>query len=135
MNMRCLAFALALAYALALTACGPSGQAPPPNGEPCAPEGMTCNGNTAQTCQDGTFHTEACSDMCIEGLGCVVCEPGARSCNGDVSTTCKPDGTGFYQEHCDSLQGVDCSFETGLCEGPCSKAELGSSYIGCEYFP
>jgi len=34
---------------------------------------------------------------------------------------------------CDPLQGLSCSPTTGRCEGAC--AGLGTSYIGCEYYP
>jgi IgGFc binding protein len=63
------------------------------------------------------------------------CEPGTTTCNGEVSTVCLPDGQSYAQESCDPRLGLSCNAETGLCEGPCSRAALGRSYIGCEYYP
>jgi hypothetical protein len=119
---------------LALAACSPSTRAPE---EGCATEGTTrCNGNAVETCQDGSFHpTETCASTCVEGLGCVVCEPGKIECHGDFSTICQPDGKSASQDYCDAAQGQWCNVEKGVCEGPCSKSALGTSYIGCEYYP
>jgi hypothetical protein len=48
---------------------------------------------------------------------------------------CKPDGSGYTSVLCDPMQGLVCDANTGVCAGACSPAQLGTSYIGCEYFP
>jgi len=79
-----------------------------------------------------------CSAMmrsCIPGLGCGVCTPGTRQCkNGDPNTTqeCASDGSGWVDgATCNTAGGESC--QGGVCRGACS--ELGSSYLGCEYWP
>jgi hypothetical protein len=66
--------------------------------------------------------------------GCTACVPGTGMCNGNVSTFC-PDGLGNQTEVCDPIEGLTCNAATGRCVGACSLASLGSSYIGCDYFP
>jgi hypothetical protein len=70
---------------------------------------------------------------CVEGLGCVSCFAGEGSCEDGHARVCKKDGSGFEEFTCDPLQGLSC--EPDGCKGPCSPAALGTSYIGCEYFP
>jgi hypothetical protein len=79
-----------------------------------------------------------CSSMgrsCIPGLGCGVCTPGMRQCKiGDPNTTqeCASDGSGWVDgATCNTAAGESC--QGGVCRGACS--ELGSSYLGCEYWP
>jgi hypothetical protein len=36
-------------------------------------------------------------------------------------------------EVCDAIQGLSCV--DGLCQGPCAVSALGSSYLGCDYYP
>ena len=62
------------------------------------------------------------------------CEPGAAVCRDGVSSVCKPDGSGWVDEYCDPVQGLGCDIDTGVCGGECSKASLGDSYIGCDYY-
>jgi hypothetical protein len=52
-----------------------------------------------------------------------------------VASYCKDDGSGWITETCDSLQGMACNAGTGTCSGACGAAQLGKSYIGCDYFP
>ena len=72
---------------------------------------------------------------CSEGLGCTVCEVGTATCNGDIATTCAEDGSGFVDVHCDPVQGMTCDPNAGGCVGQCSPKSLGTSYIGCDYYP
>jgi hypothetical protein len=99
----------------------------------CAPNGVTCTGNVATTCTNGVTTVATCSGgtpICADGFGCVVCSPGSGSCNGSVGTVCKSDGSGYQTNNCDPLLGITCS--GGFCQGDC--ANIGSSYIGCEYY-
>jgi hypothetical protein len=73
-------------------------------------------------------------DGAPEAAGCTACNAGTGMCNGSVSTYC-PDGLGNIVENCDPLEGLSCNTATGRCVGVCSQASLGSSYIGCDYFP
>jgi hypothetical protein len=120
-------------------ACGPSARLNGDGGgdaNPCLDGSQHCNGNTLQVCTGGTFtDSQACANACDELLGCVVCHPNTGVCNGNLSTACKPDGSGTFDETCDAIQGVSCNPASGLCEGACSSTSLGSSYIGCDYYP
>lgn len=64
----------------------------------------------------------------------VPCAVGDGVCEGPVSRYCIEDGT-VISEYCDEVQGSSCDAKTHRCTGPCSRAQLGASYIGCEYFP
>lgn len=105
-------------------------------GEPeCAAERIVCEGNTAKTCDGkGGFSAEVdCADQaCADELGCVACAPEAGSCEAGVGRACGADGR-FFSFECDPEQGMECAPDG--CKGPCSPAVLGSSYLGCEYWP
>ena len=72
---------------------------------------------------------------CAPDLGCVVCVPGTGTCNGNQSHACNSTGTGYEDTTCDAAQGMTCDPANGQCTGPCAPQNLGTSYIGCEYFP
>lgn len=109
-------------------------------GAACAAGTLQCNGNTAETC-DGkggfTMKTDCAqkAQLCAPGLGCVTCLPNTGTCNGQVGTGCLPDGSGTVQETCDQVQGTSCNPNTGRCDGACGLAQIGKSYIGCDYWP
>lgn len=63
-----------------------------------------------------------------------TCEPGASWCGDGVSRVCKADGSGWIESPCDPVQGMGCDIDTKVCVGECTHANLGDSYIGCEYF-
>jgi hypothetical protein len=44
-------------------------------------------------------------------------------------------GTGFQDTFCDEVQGVMCDPNAGECVGACAPDTLGTSYIGCQYYP
>jgi hypothetical protein len=105
-------------------------------GGTCAAGEIVCDGDTAKTCDgDGGFTSEeACDSACAPGLGCVACVPGSGQCDGDVSQVCNEDGSAYVDaKTCDDLQGLSCDADSGFCVGPC--ASLGTSYIGCDYYP
>jgi hypothetical protein len=104
---------------------------------PCPKDTILCDGNTAQVCDGlgGFSSTEACPKACAPGLGCVECVPGSGQCNGPIAQKCKDDGSGFVDSFCDEVQGVMCDGQLGECIGACAPAVLGTSYIGCEYYP
>jgi hypothetical protein len=107
-------------------------------GPPCAAGTIVCEGNTKQVCDgDGGFtDVEDCSPgACVSELGCTVCAPNSGTCNGNVSTVCRADGSGFEEYVCDPEQGVSCDPQSGHCMGACAPQLLGTSYIGCDYFP
>jgi hypothetical protein len=103
----------------------------------CAKDTLICDGDIAKVCDGmGGYSSETpCAKVCNEDLGgCVECNPGDHQCAGDVSQTCTPDGLGWVdQDTCDALQGIMCDPDAGQCVGAC--AGLGSSYIGCDYYP
>jgi hypothetical protein len=128
-----------ICIALALAACGPSASGDDvdaaDNG-PCTEPARRCNGNTFQVCSGTDWvDQEECPDACDSTLGCVLCVPGTGTCNGDTSTACRPDGQGYFEEYCDPVMGSSCNPNSGVCEGPCAAFTLGSSYIGCDYYP
>jgi hypothetical protein len=114
-----------------------SGSSGGDSGAQCSPQGVTCQGSVANTCLGGVLTTQDCSTLtppesCANGYGCVVCQPGTGSCNGSTGTACNSQGTGTTTNVCDPLEGEACDGSTGLCTGDC--ANVGSSYIGCEYY-
>ena len=108
-------------------------------GDPPCPEGtIVCEGDNAKTCDGmGGFKDEqACPDVCIDGVGCKLCVPGEAECMGDNVLVCNDNGDAKdIVDTCDGIQGVTCNPDAGACEGACSKAALGLSYIGCDYYP
>ncbi len=66
---------------------------------------------------------------------CPVCVPHTGTCTGSESHACNDQGTGYVDTTCDPMQGETCDPNTGECVGLCAPQNLGSSYIGCEYFP
>ncbi|MCY1066557.1 IgGFc-binding protein [Nannocystis sp. RBIL2] len=103
---------------------------------PCPEDQIECDGTTAKVCDGmGGFKSETpCAMACAEPLGCVTCVPGSTQCVGQVSQVCKQDGSGWEdQNDCDPVQGLACDPGTGQCLGAC--ADLGLSYIGCDYYP
>ncbi|MSP15355.1 MAG: hypothetical protein EXR73_01870 [Myxococcales bacterium] len=156
MATRTLFTSLALALSIAIVACGPRdlpdgtpldaapiGDAGPRNdaGPPppdCLVDGVTrCDGNTVVICVDGAWiDQESCAMECDALLGCVACRLGSGVCTSDgASQRCLPDGSGYELEVCDPVQGSLCDFKSGLCTGPCTRANLSTTYIGCEYYP
>jgi hypothetical protein len=105
-------------------------------GTSCIEGALRCDGNLAVVCAGGAYQpSETCPLACADGLGCVVCRPGTGTCNGNESHTCASDGAGYIDSTCDPMQGVSCDESTGACVGACAPQNLGSSYIGCDYFP
>lgn len=121
-------------------ACGPTRR---PGGDddggddaPCVDGELRCDGDVATVCSGGAFEpSETCPSACADGYGCVVCRPGTGTCNGNESHACAADGSGYIDSICDPMQGMGCDGNTGQCTGACAPQYLGSSYIGCDYFP
>lgn len=83
-----------------------------------------------EVCDDGNQEDDfTCSPDCQS-----TCRPGFATCDNGVSRVCV-DGTEVRAEVCDTLQASSCNDTTGRCTGPCSRSQLGTSYIGCDYFP
>ena len=61
------------------------------------------------------------------------CEEGERRCWLGGPEECDAFGQWQPLDECDDLQGLAC--EHGHCVGACSPESLGSSYIGCDYYP
>ncbi len=104
----------------------------------CPADTLVCDGNTKQVCDGmgGFKDVEMCPNLCLEPFGCVACMPGTTQCNGNVAQKCSDDGMMWQDvESCDALQGVMCDPMAGQCAGACSAANLGTSYIGCDYYP
>ncbi|MGB1275657.1 MAG: IgGFc-binding protein, partial [Nannocystaceae bacterium] len=108
--------------------------------DPVCEEGtIICEDNEAKVCDGmgGFSEEEICEFECVDGVGCVVCIPGDFMCDEmGNSLECNEAGDAWEPyETCDGVQGVMCNEDTGLCDGACSKAALGLSYIGCDYYP
>ena len=115
-----------------------TGSAEPSTGDPaCAQGTVVCEGETAKVCDGlgGFASEEACPTACAPGFGCSECSPGASQCDGQVAKQCKGDGSGYEETVCDEVQDVSCDPDLGTCVGPCAPGNLGTSYIGCEYYP
>jgi cysteine-rich repeat protein len=111
---------------------------------------LTCKSNCSgfdssrcNTCGNGTIEAgEACDDgNAKDDFTCSAdcrasCGVGYGECTGDTSKFCGFDLSGkavVMTEQCDPLMGLSC--HTGLCQGPCAVSALGSSYLGCDYYP
>jgi IgGFc binding protein len=102
----------------------------------CDPAGTTwgpCVGEVLPSPQQCVGLDEDCDNV-PQPAGCSPCTAGTGSCNGTMSQYC-PAGLGYVYENCDPLEGMTCNPQTGQCVGACSVASLGTSYIGCDYFP
>ncbi len=102
----------------------------------CDPGYITCQGNTARTCNgsgDGYSHEEICTGAtpaCAPGMGCVVCIPNATECDGNNVMRCNSEGSAWdFVMTCEGE--VACI--NGRCTDPCSEARATNSYEGCEY--
>jgi len=104
--------------------------------ELCPKDVLLCEGGVAKVCDGlGGYASETpCDKECVVPLGCVECVPGSKQCAGPVVQTCSDDGSAWVDgETCDQVQGLSCDADAGACAGAC--AGLGSSYIGCDYYP
>ena len=104
---------------------------------PCAEDTIVCDAGSAKVCDGagGYKSEEACPDACVDGVGCKPCAPDTFQCVDELSQKCSNNYEWVDYETCDPVQGVNCDAGTGACIGTCSKADLGTSYIGCDYFP
>ena len=103
---------------------------------PCPMGTQLCEGNVLKVCDGvGGFSSETpCATMCDEVLGCIECAPGSHQCVGPKSQVCLDDGSAWVDgQTCDEVQGLACDANSGECTGAC--ANLGTSYIGCDYYP
>ncbi len=103
---------------------------------PCAMGTQLCEANVLKVCDGmGGFSSETpCAKECDEVLGCIECTPGSYQCVGPKSQVCAQDGSAWIDgQTCDEVQGLSCDANTGECAGAC--ANLGTSYIGCDYYP
>ena len=104
---------------------------------PCSTGETACYGNTFQTCVGGKFvDQQECAEACSPGLGCTACIVDSATCNGNTATVCNSSGTGYVDVVCDPLTGLSCDPQVpGGCVGACAPKSLGTSYIGCDYYP
>jgi len=105
---------------------------------PCADGTIVCEGNDKKVCDGlgGFKDEESCPGFCLEEVGCVACEPDSFKCEGDKVLKCDEQGGGYADfETCDPIQGTMCDAQAGGCAGDCAPVNLGTSYIGCDYYP
>jgi cysteine-rich repeat protein len=85
-----------------------------------------------EVCDDGNTKDDfTCSADCRQACGI-----GYGECTGNTSKYCGFDLSGkavVQTEQCDALKGLSC--KSGLCQGTCAVSALGSSYLGCDYYP
>ena len=102
----------------------------------CVSTEPTCEGDEALECRDGEVVRQTCEGICVDGIGCAVCEPGRGSCDGDTPRVCRADGTGWDEAAaCDPAAGSVCDPLFGRCVDLCEDAAETRSYRGCEYWP
>jgi len=109
----------------------------------CTHGDLSCDENIVLTCENGEWVSGAeCPDdeVCIDGLGCVVCEPLSARCNGQVREGCSEDGMNWeFIEECEEDEiclTTGCSKGTSDGDTPktCEDSEAMRSNIGCEYW-
>ncbi len=85
-------------------------------GQPaCTKDAPKCDGTTAMTCDpNGTWSSQMCDFVCMNGSCGGVCVPGAHSCSGLNAQTCGTNG----QWHTDLTCQFACS--AGVCTGACT---------------
>ncbi len=102
----------------------------------CEVGSIVCEDGTAKTCDGmgGFSAEEVCENVCVDGVGCLFCEPGSTRCDGENVEVCNDEGDAWVPgDSCDELQGLSCVPDFGACVGAC--ADLGLSYVGCDYYP
>lgn len=99
-----------------------------PEPEPCAPDGVVCQGTELVTCVGGTLTRVTCNDGCIDGA-CIVpveneCSPDGVKCDGNVLVTCtdgketrKPCDNGCENNACIVIEEKQCLPDGVKCEG------------------
>ena len=105
---------------------------------PCEQGTIVCEGDTKKVCDGmgGFTDEEVCDGFCLPDVGCVACEPNSYNCDGDSVQQCDAMGSGYdVIETCDPVQGQACDANVGACNGACAAISLGTSYIGCDYYP
>jgi hypothetical protein len=115
-----------------------SGESSSTGDEPCPDGTIVCEGTEKKVCDGlgGFKDVEACVGFCLEGVGCVPCEPNSFNCDGDTVQQCDAQGGGYNDvTTCDAVQGQACDPDAGGCSGACAAGSLGTSYIGCDYYP
>ncbi len=106
----------------------------PTTGEPCVEGDIICEGGEAVACEGGEYgEPEPCPELCVDGLGCALCEPGAAYCDGEQVYECDEGGEPVELDECDPVQGLSC--EQGQCVGACAPGVLASDHRGCEFYP
>jgi hypothetical protein len=132
MRASTLVICVAVVVGTAGSGCGPQSR----NNGRCSAGQTACAGNVFQTCVDGSFRdVQTCSQACSSELGCTFCEVGTATCSGDIASVCNDAGTAYEEQYCDPVQGLVCDPNAGGCVGACSQKALGTSYIGCDYYP
>ncbi len=102
----------------------------------CLAGEIICEGSAARTCDEAGVlgPAEECAPGdCVAGTGCVACAPAAATCENGIATGCSQDGTQKISFECDPAQGMVCNPDG--CVGACTPTNLGTSYVGCEYWP
>jgi len=112
-----------------------SGGAPQIFVDGCDVGTFSCDGDVAVACDPAQPRRDCAAEghSCRAPHGCIVCEPLTGSCEGGIARTCNAQGTAWLDYVCDADQGMTC--EPDGCKGTCTPAELGSSYVGCDYYP
>ncbi len=62
-----------------------------------------------------------------------ICRPGRETCADGIATICNSQGTQTTTFECSAELGLTCT--PNGCAGPCAPRMLGSTYVGCEYYP
>lgn len=142
---------VSVSLALALVAgCTVEGQrARIDGGNPLLPDGAficlnsdsrACIGSVLHSClANGEFLTPATHDcrddgrICVDGIGCALCQPDRIGCRGQDVVLCSHDGEmETVQETCDITMGNTCV--NGACVNLCQQALDQRSYVGCEFY-
>jgi hypothetical protein len=115
---------------------------PPPDAPSlCVPGTIYCQGDAQYTCdaEGNVVDRRACAaptPLCVQGRGCLACNPGASRCDPAMparAQTCRDDGSGYTEGTLCEAEGQTCN--AGACVDRCDESALGSSYLGCDYWP
>jgi len=103
-------------------------------------DAMACVGTVLHSClTDGEFLVPTQHDcaadghVCVDNIGCALCQPDTHGCDGADVVLCSHDGQSHtVQQTCDITMGDACV--NGACVNLCMQATQDRSYVGCEFY-
>ena len=92
-----------------------------------------CEENAWEVCENERWASQPCGDdnVCVEEIGCRLCQPDSEFCEGQDTFQCSPDGTASQQTGT-CLPEQQCAL--GMCLDLCDLPTRDRSNVGCEFW-